>query len=241
MTAMTETFTLKIAPDNTPIKSRMATKKYDIAFLHTSALCVKNFDAIMAELAPELSVKHEVRPHFLSRAHANGIDRVLEGDVTAAIEALSQKSKVVVVTCSYIGQVAENIGMLNGSHIESIDRAMADFAVERANNILVLTALQSTLKPTRELLKSSMNHFGVKPTVTLQYVDDAWEHFLSGNEKGYYEDIAKVLREKEQDYDLIMLAQSSMAGVVDGVELSIPVISSPRIGVERAIQFLAPR
>lgn len=238
MTTTIEKMALKTTDTNEFLNTRAMIKKYDIAFLHTSALYVKSFGAIMAELAPELSVKHEVKPYFLTRAQGNGVDEVLEAGVTATIDALSKEAKVVIVTCSSIGHIAEKIGVINDCRVERIDRAMADYAVESANNILVVAALQSTLKPTRELLKSSMSHFGVKPNVTLQYVDDAWEHFLSGNQKGYYEDIAKVLVEKEQDYDLILLAQASMAGVVDDVQLSIPVISSPRIGVERAIRFL---
>ncbi|MGF1807582.1 hypothetical protein L4C31_20275 [Aliivibrio sifiae] len=54
----------------------------------------------------------------------------------------------------------------------------------------------------------------------------------------YYDQISAVITSNETKYDLIVLAQASMSEVQNNVNVSIPVISSPRLGVERAIKAL---
>ena len=65
---------------------------------------------------------------------------------------------------------------------------------------------------------------------------DLWPHFQAGEQKVYWQRIAERLREQASGYDCIVLAQASMAGAADLLsDLPVPVLSSPRIGLEAAI------
>ncbi|MCJ8312570.1 MAG: hypothetical protein HRU38_05495 [Saccharospirillaceae bacterium] len=212
--------------------------KYAISFIHTASVHINTFNTILADLAPQLTINHIVDESLLTYAQQHGVDSVLKQKVNTMLAELSLQSKVIVITCSSIGAIAENIGQLNGCVIQRIDRAMADFSVQNGNNILVVASLESTLTPTHDLLKSSVLTIGKTPKFTVQCIDNAWDNFVKGDMEAYYADIIKVLKLSEQKYDLIVLAQASMAGVESSVELSIPLVSSPILGVKKAISVL---
>lgn len=69
-------------------------------------------------------------------------------------------------------------------------------------------------------------------------VEGAWERFLDQDNQGYYDKIKAVIEQKARDYDVIVLAQASMSGAASLVDVDIPVLSSPRLGVKRAIETL---
>ncbi len=218
--------------------SRMKKVKYDISFIHTGQVHIEKFGSLVAELSPNLLINHIVDESLLTHAQQFGVDSILKSNLLAQLEALSLVSKVIVITCSSIGGIAEEIDNLNGCKVQRVDQAMADFAVENGNNILVLAALESTLEPTRELLLKSLAKHNSKSKLTLCRVENAWDYFLAGKMEQYYDQISVVITSNETKYDLIVLAQASMSEVQNNVNVSIPVISSPRLGVERAIKAL---
>ena len=66
---------------------------------------------------------------------------------------------------------------------------------------------------------------------------DLWPHFQAGDRTLYWQGIAERLRERAAGYDCIVLAQASMAGAADLLnDLPVPVLSSPKIGLEAAIK-----
>ena len=212
--------------------------KYDISFIHTGQAHIKKFSAIVDELNSQLNINHVVDESLLIHAQEFGADAWLATNLKVHLEALSLTSKVIVVTCSSIGAMAEDIGQLNGCKVQRIDQAMADHAVKHGKKILVMAALESTLAPTRELLAKSMKQQGVETSFSFCLVENAWEDFLSGHMNNYYTKIASAISENEKQYDLIVLAQASMSEVEKHIKVSIPVISSPRLGVKRALQAL---
>jgi hypothetical protein len=65
----------------------------------------------------------------------------------------------------------------------------------------------------------------------------AWPKFAAGDKEDYFADIAAELHRAASQGDVIVLAQASMAGAATLCEdLPIPVLSSPRLGVEAAAQ-----
>ena len=120
-----------------------------------------------------------------------------------------------------------------------IDRAMADDAVEIGNKILVLAALESTLAPTAELIKSSAKRKRKSPEIELKQIDNAWPYFESGDLENYSRRIGEAILEYAQDFDVVVLAQASMSQAVNYCEgVETPVLSSPRIGVKAALAEL---
>lgn len=211
---------------------------YDISFLHTGEVHIAKFAGLVSELNPQLTVNHVVDESLLLHAQQCGADSGLHAKLMVHLEQLSLVSKVVVVTCSSVGGIAEHIGRLNGCKIQRIDKAMADYAIQHGNHILVVAALESTLAPTQDLLQESMADFAKTPTLAFLRVDKAWDAFLAGDMEHYYAMIADAIRANASPYDLVVLAQASMSGVTNMIDVSVPIISSPRLGVVRAIDAL---
>src|SRR5690348_13163813 len=131
----------------------------DIAFLHTSRAHVAAFDALLKDVAPQLTALHLVREDLLARAQAEGLDDPdLIAGVRSALQSAASQSRVVVCSCSTLGGLAE--ATRASVPITRIDRAMADEAVQRGAPVLMVAALQSTLEPTAQLLRSSAERLG---------------------------------------------------------------------------------
>ena len=214
---------------------------HDIAFVHTANIHVETFSKLMADLAPELSVRHDVHPELLACARERGIDDALRQAIGASLlEASATQAKVVVCTCSTIGSIAESLNQPDSpiSYMR-IDRAMADEAVALGNRILLVAALESTLAPTEALLQSSAKNVAKNPSINSLLVENAWAFFEQAHPEAYYQCIAKALQAHWQHYDVIVLAQASMAGALRYCQdIEIAILSSPRLGVMAAIEII---
>ena len=145
---------------------------------------------------------------------------------------------VVLCTCSTIGESAEAAAAPPGTRVIRVDRAMADQAVATGPNILVAAALASTLAPTQALILESASRVGVNARTTRLVVADAWPFFEQGDFAAYLRRIADALKTVD-DCDVVVLAQASMAGAAELCSgLAVPVLSSPRLGLESALALM---
>jgi len=214
--------------------------KHDIAFLHTGQIHVASFTALMTELAPEVNVRHDVKEELLKAAQNDGLTPALASEIEAAMNLASDSGATVVVcTCSTIGSAAEATILESGARSMRIDRAMADQAVRAGPSVLVLAALQSTLAPSRELLESSASNASVALNASYQLIGGAWPHFESGDLDAYASAIANYIQLNSSGFDVVVLAQASMAAAAAHCpEIKLDILSSPRLGVEAALMAL---
>jgi len=212
-----------------------------VAFVHTAAAHVATFDALMAEMAPAVAVRHVLAAELLAEAvRRGGVDEELAARVRATLRAAAAGAGVVVCTCSTLGPVAESTRADDGTPIQRLDRAMAERAVEIGGRVLVAACLESTLAPTRALLEAAARARGAAVAFELLLVPGAWARFEAGDLPGYCEAIAAALRPAAGGADVVVLAQASMAGAADRLgPLPVPVLSSPRLGVAAALRALA--
>lgn len=207
-----------------------------LTFLHTSPVHITTFDQLVQELAPDLPVRHIVDESLLADARADGLTPDVVRRVAARVDrAFADGAAIVVCSCSTIGGCAEEAGGDSGAVLR-IDRPMAERAVALGNRIVVAAALHSTLGPTRQLLLDAADQVGKAITVIEVVNKEAWAHFERGDNPAYLAAVAETLRTVAQGGDVIVLAQASMAGAVALCpDLSVPVLSSPRLGAERAL------
>lgn len=210
-----------------------------LAFLHTSPAHVPTFDALLAELAPGLAATHIVDESLLADARRDGVTPDLVARVRAEVaEAFEGGAGALLCTCSTIGAVAEGLAA-EGRPALRVDRAMAERAVQLGRRVLVAAALESTLAPTRELVAGAAAAAGRAVEIEPLLCRGAWERFEAGDIPGYHARIAESLRAAAPGRDVIVLAQASMAGAAAlCADLPLPILSSPRLGLERALAAL---
>lgn len=210
-----------------------------LAFIHTAPVHIATFDQLLADAAPNIAAHHIVDERLLADARAQGLTPEITQRVAMLVQqAFDAGAAVVVCTCSTIGGCAEAIG-LPGKPVQRIDRAMAEQAVALGTRIVLVAALRSTLEPTRALLQDAARRTGKTISIVDVVCDHAWAYFERGDQAGYVEDIAACLQAAATSCDVIVLAQASMAQAAAlCADLPVPILSSPRLGLEAAIQAL---
>lgn len=207
-----------------------------IGFLHTSPTHIDTFDQLVIEHAPSFATTTFVDESILTAARTYGADaEVVLSSIDHAIDELvAAGATKIVCTCSTIARLAEKQGQRRGIDVIGVDRPMAEAAVSAGRRITVLAALQSTLKPTADLLEQVATSCRAKIDVTIQICDGSWDLFEAGDHDAYADSIARVCDDVADGSDVIVLAQASMSGAVQRCSTTVPVLSSPNLAVQRA-------
>ncbi|MCE2441488.1 MAG: hypothetical protein J4F39_18950 [Candidatus Latescibacteria bacterium] len=210
-----------------------------LALLHTTPVLIDAFDRLIEEADLEFRVKHIVEEEFLTEAREKGISQDLDGRIRGRIgAAIEEGAAVVLCTCSTIGASAESANDAADGVVIRVDRPMAEKAVETGSRIIVAAALESTLAPTRNLILEVASTRKKRIDLIEVLCDNAWSRLEDGDNEGYLSEIARTLRERASEGDVIVLAQASMAGAADLCpEISIPILSSPEIGFQYAVDI----
>jgi hypothetical protein len=210
-----------------------------ISFLHTSPVHVATFDVLLDELSPGMPRRHRVEEGWLEAARDHGMSTDLSETITTAMRELADGG-IGVCTCSTIGGVAEAAGTDNAPTIR-IDRALMQAALSHGSHPLVAMCLVSTKAPTLDLLHDVARAQGCDASPIVVMCQPAWRHFEAGDMDAYAGSIADTITPdlRSDSPDCIVLAQGSMA-VAEPLltDTGLPVLSSPRLGVLRALELL---
>jgi Asp/Glu/hydantoin racemase len=209
-----------------------------LALLHTVGGLIPTFSALCQEVMPEVDTFNMVDESLLRNTIQAGqltpltTRRVLE-HIASAEEA---GADAVLVTCSSIGAAAELARNVVSIPVLRIDEAMADQAIATGSRIGVIATLSTTLEPTATLVRARANLAGREVDVHTHLCDGAFQALKRGDTETHDQIIAEGLRAIATKVDVIVLAQASMARVADTLppeDRPIPILTSPRSGVER--------
>lgn len=153
-------------------------------------------------------------------------NNVIEKFIKYCLIAEENNSDAILLACSSIGKAADIARKFIGVPIYKIDEPMANKA-SNFNKILVIGTVESTLKPSSDLIKSKLS--GDKKLET-KLIKDVFELYGT-NKKLHDESIAKVVNENIDLYDVIVLAQASMSGAIDYISNKEKILTSLPIGI----------
>ena len=141
----------------------------------------------------------------------------------------------IMVTCSSIGPAVEAGAKLIGVPVLRVDQPMADQAVVTGKKIGVIATLSTTLEPTADLISRRAASVEKKVKLISQLVEGAFEALMAGDGATHDAKVAAALKELAKQVDVIVLAQASMARVVDTLaseDKRVPILASPSIAVD---------
>jgi Asp/Glu/hydantoin racemase len=207
--------------------------KRSIAFIHTSATMIPIFKGLSAELLPGTDVFNMVDESLLCDIIRDGklaavTARRLVGHVLSAEQA---GAEFILVTCSSMGRAVEAARTMCNATVLRVDEPMARKAVATGKRVGVIATLPSTLEPTVALIQSMSKD----ARVISHLVEGAFEAVMSGDGARHDALVGEALRELSGKSDVIVLAQASMARVVESLPAAaktVPILSSPRLAVE---------
>jgi Asp/Glu/hydantoin racemase len=212
-------------------------KKKRLGLIHTSARLVPVFAQLCKEKLPGVEVFNIVDDSLVKGIReAGGITPQISERVANYIKsAESAGATQILVTCSSIGPAVEAGAKLVSVPTLRVDQPMADKAVVAGKKIGVIATLRTTLEPTADLISRRAVAAGKKIELTSKLCEGAFEALMSGDAATHDAKVAAALKKLSKQVDVIVLAQASMARVVDTLapeDRRVPILASPAIAVD---------
>ncbi|WP_201983901.1 aspartate/glutamate racemase family protein [Hymenobacter rubidus] len=207
-----------------------------LALVHTSATLVPMFQQLCAEHLPGVQTFNIVDDSLVRTINREGsltpaVARRVVNYVTSAEEG---GADYVLVTCSSIGAAVEQAAGLAGVPVLRVDQPMADQAVQTGRRIGVIATLATTLGPTSDLVQRRAARAGKEIELTSVLCEGAFESLMSGDGARHDAIVAAALKDLVTKVDVVVLAQASMARVVDALAAAdrlVPILASPGIAI----------
>lgn len=211
--------------------------KKRLGLLHTSATLVPIFEKLCRAKLPQVDVFNLVDDSLIKDVIAHGrlrpeTARRVAHHVVAAQDA---GADYILVTCSSIGSAVESAAASASVPVLRVDQPMADRAVELGQKIGVIATLPTTLEPTADLVRRRAEAAGKEVQLTSRLCEGAFEALMGGDAAQHDAMVASALKELATEVDVIVLAQASMARVVDGLaeeDRRIPILASPPLAID---------
>lgn len=207
-----------------------------LGLVHTSATLVPVFQELCKQYIPHVNVFNIVDDSLIKQVISRGELRAdtARRVVNYAGSAESAGADYIMFTCSSIGAAVEAAADLTQVPVLRVDQPMADQAVATGSRIGVIATLPTTLAPTSDLVKRRAALAGKEIELKAVLCEGAFEALMGGNPALHDEMVAKALKELSTQVDVIVLAQASMARVVDTLSESekiVPILASPPIAM----------
>ncbi|MCF0073964.1 aspartate/glutamate racemase family protein [Dyadobacter sp. CY261] len=215
-------------------------KPITLGLIHTSATLVPIFQQLCNEYLPGVNLFNIVDDSLIKDVIAKG--KLTPATARRVVDYVSSAEAAgadrILVTCSSIGRAVEAAAALVSVPVLRVDQPMADLAVSKGRRIGVVATLPTTLEPTADLVKRRAQAAGKEIELTSRLCEGAFDALMGGNPELHDQMVAQALRELSSQVDVILLAQASMARVVDTLseaEKTVPILASP----PEAVRYLA--
>ena len=206
-----------------------------VVVVHTGPATVQPLKQQFAELLPDVRVINIMDDSLLN-------DAITAGHLTQAVTGrlvnymqMGEKigADVLLNACSSVGEAASAARSAISIPIIKIDEVMAQRAVEAGARIGVVATVRTTLEPTCRLIQAKADSMGKTIALVEGLAQGAFEKLLAGQSEEHDEIVKTTIQTLADQVDVIVLAQVSMARLVSTLgDLKVPVLASPRSGVE---------
>jgi Asp/Glu/hydantoin racemase len=212
-------------------------KQKTLGLVHTSATLVPVFAQLCKEKLPGVNVFNIADDSLVKGIIAAGsLTPTIARRVASYLESAELAgADYIMVTCSSIGPAVEAAAKLIKVPVLRVDQPMADKAAATGKKIGVIATLRTTLEPTAELISRRAAAAGKQIELTSRLCDGAFEALMSGDAATHDAKVAATLKELSRQVDVIVLAQASMARVVETLapeDKRVPILASPGIAVD---------
>ena len=218
-------------------------KRKTLALIHTSATLVPVFAQLCKAKLPAVDTFNIVDDSLVRAIGAKG---GLTADIARRVESYITSAEAggadyILVTCSSIGEAVEASAPFSAVPVLRVDQPMADQAVHRGRRIGVIATLPTTLNPTSDLVRRRAAVAGKTIELSSVLVEGAFDALMSGDTATHDSLVAAALHTLSSNVDVILLAQASMARVVDTIpefDRRVPILASPGLAIDHLATVL---
>lgn len=212
-------------------------KRKTLAFVHTSSTLRPVFEQLCKDKHLDVDVMHISDDTLIQDVIADGA--LTESTSKRVLDHLTTAEKSVadyiMVTCSSIGPAVDAARSQLHKPVFRVDLPLADHAVQLGNKIGVVATLATTLNPTAELIRHRAEEAGKEIEIKAELCQGAFDALMGGNPEKHDAAVVEAVKNLAKEVDVIVLAQASMARVVEDIpdgEITIPVLSSPSLAID---------
>lgn len=214
-----------------------------LTFIHTSPVLTPLFSSLCRLHLPGVAITHMVDESLIKDTITHGALRrlTIRRMISMVESAEAAGADAVMVTCSSIGPAVDLAKPLFDMPVLRVDETMAERAVSLGSRIGVAATLSTTLAPTVDLIRRKAEAAGRSVQIEEGLCAAAFDAVLAGDTATHDRLLSATLLELANRADVIVLAQASMARVVETLPpdpLRPPIVTSPELGVLRAKQVL---
>ena len=208
-----------------------------LALIHTSATLVPVFAALCNKFIPGVKIFNIADDSLIKNTIACG---ALTPDTARRVVGYARSAEeagadYIMFTCSSIGRAVETAAGLVNVPVLRVDQPMAAMAVEKGNRIGIVATLSTTLDPTTDLVRRNALLVGKEIELFPHLCEGAFEALMAGDAETHDRLVGGALKAMSETVDVILLAQASMARVVEAnpsLAEKLPILASPPIAME---------
>ncbi|ELN4156168.1 aspartate/glutamate racemase family protein [Citrobacter braakii] len=205
-----------------------------VAMLHTSAATLTMMQQLIADIMPDVEVMHLVEESMIKQVmKAQGVTPNIAARIADYVHIAEKADCDIFITaCSSIGTAVEQCQFMTPLQLARIDCAMVEEAIEKGERIAVLATVSTTLKPTLDYVQRKVQQSGKSRTITPILMEEAFHALLAGDMDTHDRIVSEGLQSAFTQADVVMLAQASMARVLQQLPSPpVPVMTSPESGI----------
>ena len=210
----------------------------NLVFIHTLAPLIDIFNSLTKRIIGDIKLFHILDEPLLESVKQNGKVNTYHAKRLLSHISFAEKidAAAVLITCSTLSPAVDLVHTKINIPVIKIDEAMITQAVENGYRIGVIATASVTLEPTRCLLEKKAGEIGKSIEIKMQLVDQALDLLLQGKGQEHDQLVKSAILRLSNNVDLVILAQASMARVMDVIpdkERNIPILSSPYLALQQ--------
>ena len=210
--------------------------------IHTSNVSYYDLKDLFNKYGSDIEYHNIVDDSLLDEVKANG--HITPAIISRMCQyfkiAESLGADLIFNQCSSVGEAADIAAKCVSIPVVKIDEAMAEKAVSIGNKIAVIATVASTVAPSTRLVETKAKLLNKDCKVNPILVDGALDILMKEkNVEKHNKLVIDAINSASKDHDVIVLAQGSMTAILPYLnETKVPVLTSPEIGVIKAINVL---
>lgn len=213
-----------------------------VYIIHTSLVSHHDLQELFEEILPEAQLFNIIDDSLLHDVMKNGeVDEKITGRMCDYFLAAERNGADLIFSqCSSVGKAVDVAKKLVSVPVVKVDEAMAEKAVLMGRTIGVVATVKSTMRPSCDLVMEKAREQAKDVEVREYLVDGALDILMKEkNREKHNELVLNMIQKAEKDCDVILLAQGSMVVLLPLLkDITKPVLSSPRLGVEKVRKVL---
>ena len=213
-----------------------------VVVVHTGPATVQPLKQQFQEILPDVRVVNIMDDSLLNDVMAAGhLTEAVSSRILSYMQQGESMGAVALLNaCSSVGEAASAARPVIGIPIIKIDDNMTEHAITMGRRIGVVATVKTTLEPTVRLIRAKAAAAGKDIEITEAVAEGAFQALLDGKSEQHDEIVKRTIVSLADSVDVIVLAQVSMARLIPQLaDLKVPVMSSPRSGVEAVRDALA--